>query len=104
MQLIEVLSEKDLSLMKLRTESSSELKTICLHHQSVYLKKYEFLQKACCDPLKKQCEIISSKGYKVKPGQKLCAFCRNKILKVTKIDDSVESNFNAQDEEIDDVE
>lgn len=41
-QTIENLSETDLTLLKLRTESSYELKTICLRHQSVYLKKYEF--------------------------------------------------------------
>lgn len=117
-QPIEILSENDLTLLKLRTESSSELKTICLHHQCVFLKKYEFLQKVCCDPFKKhkssinktlravtveQCKIISSKGYKVKPGQKLCASCRNKILKVEKIAKSVESSLTAQDEEVDEV-
>jgi hypothetical protein len=117
-QPIEILSENDLTLLKLRTECGSELKTICLHHQNVFLKKYEFLQKVCCDPFKKhkssiykalravtveQSKVISSKGYKVKPGQKLCAFCRNKILKVKQIDKNVESSLNMHDEEVDEV-
>lgn len=77
---IESLTENDLTLLKLRIESSDGLKTICLHHQSMYLQKYEFLQKVCCDPLKEhnapikttlrvvsleQSKIISAKGYKV---------------------------------------
>ena len=33
-QPIEILSENDLTFLKLRTQSSSLLKTICLHHQS----------------------------------------------------------------------
>jgi hypothetical protein len=49
-QTVEKLSETNLTLLKLRKELSHNLKTICLHHQSVYLKKYEFLQKVCCDP------------------------------------------------------
>lgn len=119
-QTIEKLSESDVTLLKLRTDSSYELKTICLHHQSVFLKKYEFLQKVCCDPLKKHKSpikktlrvvtveqsrrIILSKGYKVKPGQKLCASCRNNLLKIKQIDESNdESSLNAQDEEVDDA-
>lgn len=99
-QNIDTFSINDLNLLKLRT-GSNELKTVCLHHQSVFLKKYEFLQKVCCDPFKKhktlikktlcavtleQSGIISSKGYKVKPGQKLCAFCRKKLLKAKQTD------------------
>lgn len=90
------LSEDEQILLKLRTESEQELQTICLHHKSIFLKKFEFLQKLCCDPIKKhkkpikkalrainvqQSEIIMSKGYKIKPGQKLCSSCRNLLLK-----------------------
>lgn len=39
----------------------------------------------------------------MKPGQKLCAFCRNKILKVKQIDKNVESSLNMHDEEVDEV-
>ncbi|GBL74436.1 ARL14 effector protein [Araneus ventricosus] len=116
-QAIEKLSETDLNLLKLRTDSNYELKTICLHHQSVFLKNYEFLQKVCCDPFKKhkttikkmlrvvtveQSRIILYKGFKVKPGQKLCASCRNKLLKIKQIDESnVQNSLNTEDEDHD---
>ncbi|GBN56232.1 hypothetical protein AVEN_160013-1 [Araneus ventricosus] len=116
-QAIEKLSETDLNLLKLRTDSNYELKTICLHHQSVFLKNYEFLQKVCCDPFKKhkttikkmlcvvtveQSRIILYKGFKVKPGQNLCASCRNKLLKIKQIDESnVQNSLNTEDEDHD---
>lgn len=76
----------------------------------MFLKKYEFLQKICCEPFQKhktsmkkktlcvvtieQNTIILSSGYKVKPGQKLRAFCRNKLLKFKQTDESnVESSL-----------
>ncbi|GBL70482.1 hypothetical protein AVEN_232495-1 [Araneus ventricosus] len=116
-QAIEKLSETDLNLLKLRTDSNYELKTICLNHQSVFLKNKEFLQKVCCDPFKKhkttikkilrvvtveQSRIISYKGFKVKPGQKFCASCRNKLLKIKQIDESnFQNSLNTQDEDHD---
>ncbi|GBM94862.1 hypothetical protein AVEN_141441-1, partial [Araneus ventricosus] len=116
-QAIEKQSETDLNLLKLRTDSNYELKTICLHHQSVFLKNYEFLQKVCCDPFKKhkttikkmlhvvtveQSRIILYKGFKVKPGQKLCASCRNKLLKIKQIDEcNVQNSLNTEDEDHD---
>jgi len=40
----------------------------------------------------------------VKPGQKLCTLCRNKLLKIKQTDGSnVESSLNAQDEEVDNM-
>ena len=56
----------------------------------------------CLDPFKKhktsikkalrvvtleQSRMIVSKGYKIKPGQKLCAFCRNELFKVKELDE-----------------
>lgn len=90
------LSEDEQIFLKLRTESEQELHTICLHHKSTFLKKFEYLQKLCCGPIKRhkkpikkalrainvqQSEIIMSKEYKMKPGQKLCSSCRNLLLK-----------------------
>lgn len=113
---IEKLSEKDLNLLTSRCESK-KLKTVCLHHESVFLKKYEFLQKVCCDPFKRhktvikkalrvvtvqQSRIIVSKGYKVKPGQKLCALCRNKLLN-DKEADEVESNDDRENGQTNDI-
>lgn len=111
-QNVENLSDDDLNLLKLRSESKI-LKTVCLHHESVFLKKYEFLQKVCCDPFKRhktlakkslrvvnleQSRIISSKGFKVNPGQKLCSFCRNELLKIKQTDDAIQSDDAHQDE------
>ena len=47
------LFEDEQTLLKLRTESEQELHTICLHHKNIFLKKFEFLQKLCCDPIQR---------------------------------------------------
>lgn len=94
-EIVSCLSDEDIKLLHLRTEvKPEELKTICLHHQSVYLKKFESLQKNCCDPLiyhkrpvtknlrpvtLQQCNILLEKGIKLKPGEKLCCRCRQII-------------------------
>lgn len=47
------LSEEELNLIKIRSElDDKEIINICLHHKSLFLSKYEFLQKTCCDPFK----------------------------------------------------
>ncbi|GBN16623.1 hypothetical protein AVEN_110555-1 [Araneus ventricosus] len=49
-----------------------------------------------------QSRIILYKGFKVKPGQKLCASCRNKLLKIKQIDESnVQNSLNTEDEDHD---
>ncbi|XP_054709426.1 ARL14 effector protein-like [Uloborus diversus] len=113
------LSESELTLLKLRTGASNELKTICLHHQCVYLQKYEFLQKCCCDPFERHkssiqkglrivtlelSRTISAKGFQVKPGQKLCANCRNKFSQLNEFSDDIEKTSesrNSSEEEDD---
>lgn len=89
------LSEEDKILLKLRTGATEELHTICFHHRSVYLKKFESLQRKCCDPLRKHKKPVRNtlrvvnlhqhndlllKGLKVKPGEKLCCQCRTMLL------------------------
>ncbi|MES9880157.1 MAG: hypothetical protein ABW185_04670 [Sedimenticola sp.] len=70
--------------------------TLCLHHEQVYIYKYAFQQKSCCDPRKvhkrsisKHLKILTIQDSKelnsikhvfVKPGQKLCYNCL-KMLK-----------------------
>ncbi|GBN77602.1 hypothetical protein AVEN_184640-1 [Araneus ventricosus] len=49
-----------------------------------------------------QSRIILYKGFKEKPGQKLCASCRNKLLKIKQIDESnVQNSLNTEDEDHD---
>ncbi|GBL93966.1 hypothetical protein AVEN_71533-1 [Araneus ventricosus] len=49
-----------------------------------------------------QSRIILYKGFKVKPGQKLCASCRSKLLKIKQIDESnVQNSLNTEDEDHD---
>lgn len=72
--------------------------TLCLHHEKVYLSKYEHLQRSCCDPLQlhkdksktKQLRAINDnvllaiKQHRPKKsvckGQKLCPTCRITVL------------------------
>lgn len=90
------LTEEELKLIKIRSElDAKEMVNICFHHKSLFLTKYEFLQKVCCDPYEKhkkpiknglrvvnfqQSEICVSKGLKVKPGEKLCINCNKTIF------------------------
>ncbi|GBM40000.1 hypothetical protein AVEN_240111-1, partial [Araneus ventricosus] len=49
-----------------------------------------------------QSRIILYKGFKVKPGQTLCASCRNKLFKIKQIDESnVQNSLNTEDEDHD---
>lgn len=91
------LSEEDKGLLCLRTETKLDsIQTICFHHESLFLKKFELCHKTCSDPLKKhkgpikkslrpvtlqQSKCLSEKGFKVKPGEKLCPKCRELIYK-----------------------
>lgn len=90
------LTEEELKLIKIRSElDAKEMVNICFHHKSLFLTKYEFLQKVCCDPYEKhkkpiknglrvvnfqQSEICVTKGLKVKPGEKLCINCNKTIF------------------------
>lgn len=117
MENIEELTNNEKTLLKLRIDSETNLDRICLHHKSIYLTRFEFLQRSCSDPLKKhkkpikkslravtmpQCKQIIKKGYKVKPGQKLCSTCRNFLLTNKKVDSDEDiihaSNENNNDE------
>lgn len=67
------LSEEELNILKLRTEVHN-LTTVCLHHKSLFLKKYEFLQKTCCDPYKRHKKPIKKtfKSSKFTTEQGMC--------------------------------
>lgn len=59
------LSENDKEMLSLRTEKSIEdvqTGSICLHHIEVFLKKYEFLQRKCSDPLQKHPNVNKTKA------------------------------------------
>lgn len=47
------ITENEKSLLKFRTEATKGLQTCCLDYKSACLEMYKFLQKVCCDPLKK---------------------------------------------------
>ena len=52
--LITDLSTEDIDLLVWRTGvRKRNLKTICLHHQKIYLEKYSKLNPYCCDPFNK---------------------------------------------------
>lgn len=108
------LSESDKEVLSLRTEKSVEdfqTGNICLHHIKVLLKKYEFLQKKCSDPLQKHpnvkktkalrtvslqmCKSLLLKNIKVKPGQKLCTACRQSMPESQEMEvDSADTLFS----------
>lgn len=83
---------------------------VCFHHHKLYLEKYAFLQKTCCDPLNKhkkankgslrEIDILLSRkvqmlsGKSVKPGQKMCPRC---ITEVSKYDDNTQVNKVCED-------
>lgn len=58
--------------------------TVCMHHEPIFLTKYELLQMKCCEPLKWHSKTVKtgpvSSGQAtqigIKPGQKLCTSCR----------------------------
>lgn len=94
-ELVADLSENDQRLLKYRVAPDKTLTTICLHHKSVFLSKYSHLQTKCCDPLmmhkrpvNKSLRVVTeelsmrltSQNVNIKPGQKLCASCRNHDL------------------------
>ena len=56
------LSEHEKKLIKWRSEVSlQEDHSICFHHKAVFLTKYQWLQKYCCDPYNKHENFKSSK-------------------------------------------
>lgn len=72
-----------------------ETSKICLHHEALFLAKFEHLQRTCCNPFNKKSHI-STKSLRVidfptadilkdmtkvdvKPGQKLCPACRKEL-------------------------
>ena len=57
---VEDLNENDLKLIKLRS-GIKEIASICNHHKTVYLQRFEQNEKYCCDPFRKHAKLISSK-------------------------------------------
>lgn len=96
-----------------RAELSSMSATgnICSHHKNIFINKYEFLQKTCCNPftihkqpIKQGLRSISMdqvsklrerKNICVKPGWKLCPTCRKKLAEA----DSTEGSTTTSPEE-----
>ena len=116
---INSLSEEDKMLLSLRTTIKLVSdQTICYHHESLFLKKFELQHKTCSDPLKKhkgpikkslrpvtlqQSKILSERGFNIKPGEKLCPKCRELIYKsdehlVSNI--TVECNYTEEEDSV----
>ena len=107
------LSEEELNLLQLRTEVQN-LTTVCLHHKSLFLKKYEFLQKTCRDPYKRhkkpinktlrvvsleQSRVCVKQGLKIKPGEKLCSSCRKMLFTTPANHGSDEEDLQLNDDD-----
>lgn len=86
------LSMEKLELLRWRTDLKKEdLVTLCLHHESVFLTHFESFQWKCCDPYNLHKKAVrtalrpisvasalelNNSGIFVKPGEKLCTYCR----------------------------
>jgi len=92
-------------LLELHTGISFEMNsTICLHHESIIITRYENLQKSCCDPFQMHVKPIKrslravnieiAKQLRIKPGQKLCTMCRKKLHENTEQDLSSDEDFD----------
>ena len=96
--------------------SAQDLKsnsTVCLHHKSLLLTKFEFLQKKCCNPfsinnhnVKSNLQALSEAqaeqlkpltNKSVKPGQKLCISCKVNMYKQLPMSYSSASDLPASD-------
>ena len=86
------LSEEQFELLELRSGVmlNKNNEVICNHHENLFLNKFSFYEKYCCDPLKIHKKLVKSglrivtmplsqKFIIVKPGQKLCSTCRQKL-------------------------
>ena len=92
-------------LLELRTDISFESNnTICLHHESILIARYENLQRHCCDPFQMHVKLFNrsltavniemAKQLTIKPGQKLCTICRKKANENTELELSSDEDFN----------
>lgn len=91
------LSDSDRQLLLRRTQykEPDATTTVCFHHEKIFLSKYSFLQRNCCDPfgvheeapvrkslrvldLQTADDISSTTGKVVHPGQKICMKCNIK--------------------------
>ncbi|KAG7468337.1 hypothetical protein MATL_G00141990 [Megalops atlanticus] len=87
------LGESDALLLQLRTGLMGlmERDTVCLHHEKVYVERFEDMQKACCDPFNNHRKAVRTGLRAIDvdeatflterftlqfvPGWKLCARC-----------------------------
>ncbi|XP_071951916.1 uncharacterized protein [Antedon mediterranea] len=84
--------DEELKLLVLRSGIEyRNIRTICLHHEQVFLLKYSTLKRKCCDPCdlhpnkkrNKSLKVVSVDYYKclanppptIVPGEKLCPTC-----------------------------
>jgi len=101
-------TDQDKELLILRsgidaTHFHSQGVQVCHHHSKVFLSKYEFSQRKCCNPFSKHTKniktglkpvniefvrIVTEKcanlGLNIKPGQKLCVACRDRLNELIK--------------------
>ena len=108
------LDDKTRMLLQLRTGLVVNEGTLCLHHEQLYIKKYAFLQKSCCESTAKhKKQVLSSlktldedaaayvskiTGVSVKPGQKLCYNCFKALRKFEKSQSETEGESQQQPE------
>jgi hypothetical protein len=111
------LSADDVELILRRSGLKAENDgDICFHHEMIYLRKYEFLQKACCDPFEIHPTTVRKKSLRnidiakankinklvmkdIKPGQKLCPKCSSHLGSINDSCIEDDEEYKPEDEE-----
>jgi len=114
------LHEKDLLFLRcdFKETTTTGAMTVCLHHQAMFLKRYEYLQKNCCDPYSKHskpskgrsvldiasaAKLTTRTGKNIKPGQKLCPRCMCAFSAESECT-GITNSTTEEEEDIDDME
>ena len=111
--------EVDLIIRRSGLKAESE-SIICFHHEMLYLRKYEFLQKACCDPFDmhptsarkkslRRIDVASADkinklvGKDIKPGQKLCPNCSMYFANIDEVMVEEDKEYEPEQEDLEEI-
>ena len=112
-------AEVDLIIRRSGLKAESE-SIICFHHEMLYLRKYEFLQKACCDPFDmhptsarkkslRRIDVASADkinklvGKDIKPGQKLCPNCSMHFANIDEVVVEEDEEYEPDQEDLEEI-